>query len=80
MALRYSAVSEKSPFIQGILLTRISLLNLVRQSIVHVLYEWAKVALDNTGGHIAAQTGLARPIGFALFPTYAEDEWFRYTN
>src|ERR1700722_14521692 len=32
------------------------------------------------GGHVAAQTGLARPIGFALFPTYAEDEWFRHRN
>ena len=42
--------------------------------------KWAIVALDNTGRACRAQTGLARPIGFALFPTYAEDEWFRHTN
>jgi hypothetical protein len=33
----------------------------VRQSIVHVLDEWAKVALDIT--YLAAQTASARPIG-----------------
>jgi hypothetical protein len=37
--------------------------------------EWHWITL---GGHVAAQTGLARPIGFALFPTYAEDEWFQH--
>ena len=35
-------MSEKSLFIQGILLTGISLLN--QQPIAHVLREWAKVA------------------------------------
>ena len=30
-------------------------------------------------GACLAQTGLARPIGFACFP-YAEDEWFRHRN
>jgi hypothetical protein len=49
MALACSAVSEKSLFIQGILLTCISLPNQVCQSIVHVIDEWAKVALDTTG-------------------------------
>ena len=49
VALRYSAVSEKSLFIQGILLTRISLLKLVTRPIVHVLDEWAKSAPDTNG-------------------------------
>ena len=39
------AVSEESLFIQGILLTRISLLNPVGLSIAHVLDEWANVVL-----------------------------------
>jgi hypothetical protein len=31
-------------------------------------------------GAYLARTGSARPIGFALFSTYAKDEWLRHRN
>jgi hypothetical protein len=65
-------------------LTRNSLLNQVRQSIVHVLDEWAKVARDTAGTSNASLpehlgSGLLHRLT-SLLSTYAEDEWLRHTN
>jgi hypothetical protein len=83
IALRCSP-SEKSLFMQGIRLTSIPLLNQVRQSIVHVLYEWAKAVRDTAGrARRACQNTSARGprmgVTCQLF-THAEDEWLRHRN
>ena len=62
--VRCNAVSEKSLFIQGILLTRISLLNQVsaRSSTSWMNGRiWRRIPL----GRIGALNGSARPLGFA---------------
>src|ERR1700733_15332097 len=75
----HTAVSEISLFIQGILLTRISISWIRSHSRSSTSSnDWAKVALDKTGRTRRRSDWLARPIGIALLPTYAEDEWFRH--
>jgi hypothetical protein len=78
--VRCSAVSEKSLFIQGILLTCISLQKQVRQSIVHVLDERAKVAPDTTGSVLGRSDWPSETDRICLLSTYAGDEWFRHRN
>jgi hypothetical protein len=80
IALRCSP-SEKSLFMQGIRLTSIPLLNQVRQSIVHVLYEWAKAVRVPLGrARRACQNTSARGPRMGVTCTYAEDEWLRHRN
>ena len=52
------------------------LLNQVRQSILHVLDEWAKVIPVPSGAHLAAQAGSARSIEFASFPPMQKTSGF----
>ena len=73
-------MSEKSLFIQGILLTRISPLNQVRQSILHVLDEWAKVAPDIVGSAFGRSGWLSKIDRVCQLSPYAEDEWLRHRN
>ena len=62
MVLGYSAVSEKSLFIQGIFLTRVSLLNHITQPIFHVLDEWANAAPDSAGTSEARMSSAVGPV------------------
>ena len=70
--VRCSAVSEKSLFIQGILLTQSFLLKSV-ESIVHVLDEWAKVAPDTSGAHSGRSDWLSKTTRIRLPSGYADN-------
>ena len=76
----HRSVRKKSLYTGDTSDTNFYLLKQVTQPIVHVLDEWAKVALDTAGRAFGRSDWLSKTDRICLISTYAEDEWLRHGN